>query len=110
MNGAGGERSEAEGVSVAMSPEATSRAVVGTLARGKVLRTDCTDEVGASTISVVIVGGRAGGNEAWSAEEADGADGGGAKQADGGPCRGGDSGMDSTGWRSVEACDGRIPH
>jgi len=38
--GADGERSEADGVSVAMSPEATSRGVVGTLERGKVLRTD----------------------------------------------------------------------
>ncbi len=40
MNGAGGERSEADGVSGAMSPEATSRGVVGRFARGKVLKTD----------------------------------------------------------------------
>ena len=40
MNGTEGERSESYGVSRAMSPEATSRAVVGTLARGKVLKAD----------------------------------------------------------------------
>ena len=34
------ERSEADGVSGAMSPEATSRAIVGRLARGKELKTD----------------------------------------------------------------------
>ncbi len=35
MNGVDGERSEADGVSEAMSPEAASRAVVGTLTRAK---------------------------------------------------------------------------
>ncbi|MDE0101272.1 MAG: hypothetical protein OXN89_02730 [Bryobacterales bacterium] len=40
MNGADGERSEAEGVNGAMTPEAASRGVAGTLARGKALKTD----------------------------------------------------------------------
>jgi len=38
--GADDERSEADGMSGAMSPEATSGAVVGRLMRGKVLKTD----------------------------------------------------------------------
>ena len=40
------------------------------------------------TIGVVIGSTRAGGGKAWSAEGADGADGGGAKRGAGGSCRG----------------------
>jgi len=83
--GADDERNEADGVCVVMSPEATRRAVVGRLARGKVLKTDARTR---STIGVVIGSTRAGRGESWSAEGADGADGGGAKRCAGGSCRG----------------------
>ena len=95
-----------------MSPEATSRAGIGMLGQGKVLRTDARTRSarGRSVSSSAAPSTGAVGGEAWSAEDADGADGRGVKQAVGGLCRGGDNGMDSTGWRSAEACEGRSPH